>query len=240
MAVSNGTMLKKHHVGLWLNDGTYETPKWVRIKKSTENTITMNAETREVDYIVDENPTTILDKYKPSLSQPIVMYKGEPDFEFVFDKFFKQSVGADAEGEVLIVFYGADGGSERAKAWRSKCIFTIDSLNPVDSTITVGIDFAGTTEKVEVDTDLNIYELNSKDVTVDQIIEVVKVVDGDTEAIVGATVEIDGVKKTTNAEGKATFKLISGKKYAVTAYKDNDIKSDFVTVPTDEFSLNIA
>jgi len=112
MAVSDGTMLKKHHVGLWINGGTYEDPKWVRIKKSTENTITMNAETREVDYIVDENPTTILDKYKPSLSQPIVMYKGEPDFEFVFDKFFKQSVGADAEGEVLIVFYGADGGAQ--------------------------------------------------------------------------------------------------------------------------------
>lgn len=238
MAVSNGTMLKKHHVGLWLNDGTYEVPRWVRIKKSTENTITMNAETREVDYIVDENPTTILDKYKPSLSQPIVMYKGEPDFEFVFDKFFKQSVGADAEGEVLIVFYGADGGSERAKAWRSKCIFTIDSLNPVDSTITVGIDFAGTTEKVEVDTDLNIYELNSEDVTVDQII---KVVNG-SEKVKDATVEIDGVKKTTDAEGEATFKLIDGKTYAVTAYKDNDIKSDFVTVQTvpEEFSLDIA
>ena len=237
MAVSDGTMLKKHHVGLWLNDGTYETPKWVRIKKSTENTITMNAETREVDYIVDENPTTILDKYKPSLSQPIVMYKGEPDFEFVFDKFFNQSVGADAEGEVLIVFYGADGGEGRAKAWRSKCVFTIDNLNPVDSTITVGIDFAGTTEKVEVDTDLNIYELGSKDETVDQII---KVVNGEAEEVEGATVEIDGVKKTTDAEGKATFKLISGKTYAVTAYKDVKIASGFVTVPEENFSLNIA
>ena len=195
----------------------------------------MNAETREVDYIVDENPTTILDKYKPSLSQPIVMYKGEPDFEFVFDKFFKQSVGADAEGEVLIVFYGADGSTGRAKAWRSKCIFTIDSLNPVDSTITVGIDFAGTTEKVEVDTDLHIYELDSAAVTVDQVIEVVK---GE-EIVVGATVEIDGVKKTTDAEGKATFKLISGKKYAVTAYKDDDIASGFVTVLKEDFSLDI-
>ena len=164
------------------------------------------------------------------------MYKGEPDFEFVFDKFFKQSVGADAEGEVLIIFYGADGGTGRAKAWRSKCVFTIDSLNPVDSTITVGIDFAGTTEKVEVDTDLNIYELDSEDVTVDQIIEVV---DG-LEKVAGATVEINGVKKTTDAEGKATFKLISGKTYAVTAYKGVDIASDFVTVPKENFSLDIA
>ena len=236
MAVSNGTMLKKHHVGLWLNGGTHEAPQWERIKKSTDNTITMNAETRDVDYIVDENPTTILDKYKPSLSQPIIMYKGEPDFEFVFDKFFKQSVGADAEGEVLIVFYGADGGTGRAKAWRSKCIFTIDSLNPVDSTITVNINFAGTTEKVEVDTDLNIYELDSAAVTVDQVITVVNGI----AEVEGATVEIDGVKKTTDAEGKATFKLISGKTYAVTAYKDVDIASDFVTVPDESFSLDIA
>ena len=236
MAVSNGTMLKKHHVGLWLNDGTYEAPKWERIKKSTDNTITMNAETREVDYIVDENPTTILDKYKPSLSQPIVMYKGEPDFEFVFDKFFKQSVGADAEGEVLIVFYGADGGTGRAKAWRSKCVFTIDSLNPVDSTITVNIDFAGTTEKVEVDTDLVIYPLDSTDVTVDQVITVVNGI----AEVDGATVEIDGLKKVTDAEGKATFKLISGKTYAVTAYKGVGIASGFVTVPDIDFSLDIA
>jgi hypothetical protein len=164
------------------------------------------------------------------------MYKGEPDFEFVFDKFFRQSVGADAEGEVLIVFYGADGSSGRAKAWRSKCVFTIDSLNPVDSTITVGIDFAGTTEKVEVDTDLRIYELGSEYVTVDQII---KVVYG--EAIVeGATVEIDGVKKTTDADGKATFKLISGETYAVTAYKGVGIAAGFVTVPKDSFSLDIS
>ena len=77
----------------------------------------------------------------------------------------------------------------------------------------MGIDFAGTTEKVQVDTDLRIYPLDSADVTVDQIIEVV---DGATN-VEGATVEIDGVKKTTNAEGKATFKLISGKTYAVTA-----------------------
>ena len=85
---------------------------------------------------------------------------------------------------MLIVFYGADGGSGRAKAWRSKCVFTIDNLNPVDSTITVGIDFAGTTEKVEVDTDLKIYELGSEDETVDQII---KVVYGEAE-VDGATV----------------------------------------------------
>lgn len=235
MAINNGTMLKKHHVGLWLNDGTKEAPKWVRIQKSTDNTITMNAETREVDYIVDENPTTILDKYKPSLSQPIVMYKGEADFEFVFDRFFTQSVGADAEGEILIVFYGADGGEGRAKAWRSKCVFTIDNLNPVDSTITVSIDFAGTTDKIEVDTDLNIYPLGSADVTVDQIVKVTDSID----EIEGAIVEINGVKKTTNTDGEAVFKLVSGKKYAVTAYTENGIISEFVTVPEENFVLEI-
>jgi len=86
-----------------------------------------------------------------------------------------------------------------------------------------------------VDTDLNIYELGSKDETVDQII---KVVAGE-EEVEDATVEIDGVKKTTDEEGKATFKLIRGKKYAVTAYKDVKIASDFVTVLDENFSLNI-
>ena len=108
MALDAGTMIKKYHVALFLNGGTTDVLDWKQIKKSTDDTITMNAETQTFDYITDESPTTEINRYAPSLSQPITMYKGEPDYEFVFDKFFNQAVGAAAHSDILIVFYGAD------------------------------------------------------------------------------------------------------------------------------------
>ena len=68
MALDAGTMIKKYHVALFLNGGTTTGPEWKQIKKSTDNTITMNAETQTFDYITDESPTTEINRYAPSLS----------------------------------------------------------------------------------------------------------------------------------------------------------------------------
>ena len=72
MALDAGTMIKKYHVALFLNGGTTDVPEWKQIKKSTDNTITMNAETQTFDYITDEAPTTEINgmlRAFPSLSQ---------------------------------------------------------------------------------------------------------------------------------------------------------------------------
>ena len=69
--LEKGGQVKKYHVALLVNSGTKTAAKWVQIEKSTDNTITMNAETEDRDFIVDTNPTTILKKYKPSMSEPI-------------------------------------------------------------------------------------------------------------------------------------------------------------------------
>ena len=60
-------MIKKQLRDLFINAGTSAEPNWTRIKKSTELTIALNPETEEVDYIADENPTTELTKYAPSI-----------------------------------------------------------------------------------------------------------------------------------------------------------------------------
>jgi hypothetical protein len=229
-------MIKKYHVALFLNGGTTTGPEWKQIKKSTDNTITMNAETQTFDYITDEAPTTEINRYAPSLSQPITMYKGEPDYEFVFDKFFKQAVGADAHSEILIVFYGADDSSAY-KAWKASCILQIDNMNPVESTITATITFNGTTDKgTAVVT--NGVPVFTGDTTTEFAYTVTATSDGSTP-IAGATVVIGGVEKTTDSEGEAVFYLINGKTYVIGAYTATAEASAVETVAANSPSITL-
>lgn len=145
--LAKGEQLKKYHVALLVNSGTSDTPDWVQIEKSTDNTITMNAETEDRDFIVDVNPTTVLTKYKPSLSEPITLYKGNPDYEFFWKKFYDMDVGSNAVTEILVVFMNDEAGADKYKAWRASCVVVCDSLNPVDSTLTFSINFNGTISK---------------------------------------------------------------------------------------------
>lgn len=236
MALDAGTMIKKYHVALFLNGGTETVPEWKQIKKSTDNTITMNAETQTFDYIADESPTTEINRYAPSLSQPVTMYKGEPDYEFVFDKFFNQAVGADAHSEILIVFYGADVSSAY-KAWKASCILQIDNMNPVESTITATITFNGTTEKgtAVVTNGVPVFTGES---TTEFAYTVTATTDGSTP-IADATVAIGGVEKTTDAEGKAVFYLIDGETYVIGAYTATLEDSAVETVDADTPAITL-
>ena len=236
MALDAGTMIKKYHVALFLNGGTETVPEWKQIKKSTDNTITMNAETQTFDYIVDESPTTEIDRYAPSLSQPITMYKGEADFEFLFDKFFDQATGDDAHSEILIVFYNADVTTSY-KAWKSDCIISFDSMNPVDSTITATITFNGTTDKGTAAVTNGVPVFSSTTVT--EFIITFTVQDSGLN-VDGATVVCGGVSKLTNSSGEATFTLIHGKTYAVGAIKGLKEASDIFVADRDIPAVTIA
>lgn len=143
-------MVKKYHIALFVNGGTHEAPAWTRIRKSTSLELNMNPETQDYDYITDQSPTTEILRYKPSLSQPVTMYKGEPDYSFAFGKFFNLQTGEKAKCEVLIVFMQEDSSrivegvsTVVYKAWRNNATLSISSLNGVDSTITMDISFGG-------------------------------------------------------------------------------------------------
>lgn len=153
-------MVKKYMIGLYVNNGTHASPEWVRIKKSTSLEISMNPETEDRDYIADVNATTEVMRYKPSLNQPITMYKGEDDYEFAFPRFFNMGTGTDAKCEVMVIFMqesgehtlpaevGADPVTVTAyKAWQNEATLSFASLNGVDSTITMDINFGGTIAK---------------------------------------------------------------------------------------------
>lgn len=149
-----GEQIKKYHVALFVKkaSGTY-----TQISKSTDNTITMNAETVDRDFIVDKSPTTLVDRYKPSLSEPITLFKGDDDYEFFWDLFYNQKAGSDALGKVLVVFMNEDetgDSGDEFKAWETDCAFICDNLNPVESTLTFNINMNGTTTMgtVSIDT----------------------------------------------------------------------------------------
>lgn len=146
-----GEMVKKWKIAPFLNKGKSDLPDWFRIKKSTAIDLLMNPELKDYDYIADESPTTELDKYKPSLSQALTMYKGEEDYEYVFDKFFNMAVGEDAKTEILLVFFQepVDGSDKPThfKAWKSGCVISVNDLNGVDSVINFDVLFGGTVAK---------------------------------------------------------------------------------------------
>lgn len=235
MALDEGTMIKKYHVALFVNSGTPTVPVWKRIQKSTDNTITMNAETKTFDYIVDESPTDEVDRYKPSLSQPITMYKGNEDYEFFFDKFFDQAAGDDAHAEILIVFYGANVAGAY-KAWKSSCVLILDNMNPVESTITANINFNGTTDKGTAVVTAGVPVFTSTAVTEFNLTVNVKLVATNVE---GATVDIGGVKKLTDSSGNAVFTVIDGETYIVGAYDATHEKSDVFEADSGTTTINL-
>ncbi len=140
-------MVKKHLIGLFLDKGTTGTPDWFRIKKSTALTITMNGEVVENDYIADESPTSELNKYAPAIDQDLTMIKGEPDYEFVFDKFFSMATGTEAHVDCMVVFMQEGDNETGFKSWKTNALLTITDMNAVDSKINFSLTFGGTTVK---------------------------------------------------------------------------------------------
>lgn len=235
MALEAGTMVKKFHVALFINTGTTLVPIWTRIQKSTDNTIAMNAETKTFDYIDDESPTDEVDRYKPSLSQPLTMYKGNPDYEFFFDKFFAQATGDDAHAQILIVFYAADVASAY-KAWKSDCVLVLDNMNPVESTITANINFNGTTDKGTAVVTAGVPVFTSTTENEFQMTVNVKLASANVE---GATVDIGGVRKLTDASGNAVFTLIDGMDYVIGAWDATHEISDKFTAAVATTTMNL-
>lgn len=143
-------MIKKHLIALFIDTGTGETPTWTRIKKSTELTISMDAQTEDYDYIADENPTTELTQYKPSIDQPLKMIKDEPDFEYFWKMFFNMKVGEEAKTNYLMVFMFDKKGSDNAiayGAWSGECTIAFDELNANDSELSFNLALGATVKK---------------------------------------------------------------------------------------------
>jgi hypothetical protein len=104
-----GDLIKKTKIVPFINTGTAQNPLWTQIKKSTSFTLAMNPQTKTFDFISSETPQNEIDSYQPSLAQSITMFKGEPDYEAIFDMLFTRATGADAHRDALVCFYKEQG-----------------------------------------------------------------------------------------------------------------------------------
>jgi len=229
-----GVMVKKFHQLFFINSGTESVPVWAQIKKATDNAIAMNPETSVRDYIVDESPTTVLERYAPGMSFPITMYKGEADYEYFYDKFYNLKTGADADTQMLFVDYAH--GSSSFNAWLADVVVVIDNMNPVDSTITANITINGTVDQGTATVTAGVPVFTSTTVTEFQQTVNVKLVAANVE---GATVDIGGVRKLTDSSGNAVFTLVDGLEYVIGAWDATHEATDMFEADTGTATINL-
>lgn len=144
-------LIKKHLIRPFLNSGTKQAPTWVQIKKATEFTRAMNPVTEERDYIADEHPTTEITDYKPSEPFAVTMYKGEEDFDYLYNLYKSRAIGADAQTEFLLVNIFDDSVVTLEEvehtyyyAEKTGCTITIDEMNASGQTLSCTVYENGT------------------------------------------------------------------------------------------------
>ena len=146
-------LVKKTKIVPFIKTGTSESPKWTQIKKSTSFTLAMNPQTQTFDFISDEIPQNEIDRYQPSLAQSLTMFKGEPDYEAIFDMLYNRATGAEAHREVLIAFYKETASYTPSgepvtvyKAWKVDAIVTLNQMDTVNENIDFDLAFNSITE----------------------------------------------------------------------------------------------
>lgn len=148
MAANDDELVKKHLFALFIKDKN--TDKYIRIRKATELNRSMNPTTEEYDYIADEFPTTEVTGYKPSEPVAVKTFKGQQDFNLLYDIYKKRAIGPDAHYEVLTVYMfdkKTVGNVDNFYAEHEDATVTIDSWDVSGTTLTANVAHNGTPEK---------------------------------------------------------------------------------------------
>lgn len=155
--IADGDKVEKYHVALLFDKSTTDTPDYIQLAKATENTINFNPETEDRDYITMKTKETLVKSYKPSLSNPLTLVKGDDDYEYFWPKAYKLPTGAGAKGTMLVVFLNeptTSGSSTVYDAWLCDTTFIMQSLDPVNSQLTFDTNINDWTEgTVSIDSD---------------------------------------------------------------------------------------
>lgn len=103
--------VKRTEFATFLNVGTAATPKYVRMGKGiTGQTLAYNPKTTDFQFIDEENGSSELDSYAPTLPTPQNAYVGDEVFDFVDKLRRDRATGDDAKTDVLLVYvYEKDG-----------------------------------------------------------------------------------------------------------------------------------
>ena len=144
-----GDLVKKTQIVPFINTGTLAAPVWTQIKKSTSFDLATNPQIKTFDFISSEQPEEEIDSYQPNLSQALTMFKGEDDYQHVFDMLYELPTGANAHRDVLIVFYQETAEytpeSETAetvyKSWKVDALVKVNQLETTNEQINFELGF---------------------------------------------------------------------------------------------------
>lgn len=128
-AVAKKTAIKRTAFAQFLNVGTKEQKKWVRMGKGiTDNSIAYNANVTTETYIDEDNATSNVDSLAPNVPVTQYAYKGDEVFEYVDKLRRTRATGSDAEGEVLLVYIYANKSGNTYEAELNNCSIQVDSF----------------------------------------------------------------------------------------------------------------
>ena len=117
---------------------------WARMGKGiTSQNISYNPNVTTEQYIDEDNATSSVDSYAPSLDGSQTCYKGEPVFEYIDGLRQARAVGSALETEVLFVYMYA-GTSSSYAAEKNNCVIQLgeyggDGGGNVTMTYTIGL-----------------------------------------------------------------------------------------------------
>lgn len=117
---------------------------WLRVKKSTNLSVTLNPETETFDFISDEYASEEIKSYKPSITQDLAVYKTEPDFNFFYELYKKLPTGSEAHKEFLLVYLLDGDASGGYYSQKIEGILSFSSFDAVAGTLNFDINLSGT------------------------------------------------------------------------------------------------
>ena len=121
-----------------------EAETWARMGKGiTSQKISYNPNVTTEQFIDEDNATSSVDSYAPSLDGSQTCYKGEPVFTYIDGLRQKRAIGSELETQVLFV-YLYDGTANSYKAEKNNCVIQLgeyggDGGGNVTMTYTVGL-----------------------------------------------------------------------------------------------------
>lgn len=138
--------VKKYQIALFLKIKD----KYVRIAKSKSLALDFNPTLVTTEYIADESATTDLESYNPKVDGlPLTMYKGEPDFDAIWDYAYNLKTGGDATSEALMVYkFDEDAKTTgKFKAWKCEATVAVKKMDAVEGTLEFDLPFRGTVQR---------------------------------------------------------------------------------------------